>query len=61
MWLGFFTAIWALFVFFLRETREPGTFYSMALFLLFLPVNVTGYFGGGLTFGTESLLPPSFG
>ena len=59
MWLGISTGIFSIFVVFLRERKGIGKFYYVCLFLLFLLVNVTGYLGGGMTFGPYHMYPPS--
>jgi uncharacterized membrane protein len=59
MWLGFATAIFAIFVVFVREYWGISKLYYTCLILLFLLVNVTGYLGGGMTFGPYHMLPPS--
>lgn len=59
MWLGFTTAIFAIIVAFLREYGRNKIYYA-CLFLLFLLVNITGYLGGGMTFGPYQMMPPAF-
>lgn len=59
MWLGISTAIFAIFVAFLRERCGATKLYYACLFFLFLLVNVTGYLGGGMTFGPYHMYPPS--
>lgn len=59
MWLGISTAIFAIFVAFLRERCGTTKLYYACLFFLFLLVNVTGYLGGGVTFGPYHMHPPS--
>ena len=51
MWFGMATAVVAILVAFLRERLGRSKLYSASLFLLFLLVNITGYLGGGMTFG----------
>lgn len=60
MWFGFATAIFAIFVAFIRERWGISKLYYTCLTLLFLLVNVTGFLGGGMTFGPYHMLPPSF-
>lgn len=38
------------------ETRPP--LFYLSLFILFVSVNITGFLGGSLTFGTRHLWPP---
>lgn len=59
MWFGFATAILAIFVAFIRERWGISKLYYTCLVLLFLLVNVTGFLGGGMTFGPYHMLPPS--
>lgn len=59
MWAGISTTIFAIFVVFLRERWGISKLYYACLFLLFLLVNVTGYLGGGMTFGPYHMYPPS--
>lgn len=58
MWLGIATAIFAIIVALIREGKGTSKLYYACLFLLFLLVNITGMFGGGLTFGPYHMLPP---
>ena len=58
LWLGISTAILAVFVAFLREVWGVSKLYYVYLFLLFILVNVTGYLGGGMTFGPYHMYPP---
>lgn len=58
MWFGFATAIFAIFVAFIRERWGISELYYTCLFLLFLLVNITGFLGGGMTFGPYQMLPP---
>jgi uncharacterized membrane protein len=58
MWAGISTAILAIFVTFLRERLGRSKIYYTSLFLLFLLVNITGYLGGGMTFGPYHMHPP---
>ncbi len=59
MWLGISTALFAIFVAFMRERIGISTVYYISLFILFLLVNITGYLGGGVTFGPYHMHPPS--
>lgn len=58
MWFGIATAVFAIIVAFLRERLGRSKFYFTSLFLLFLLVNVTGYLGGGMTFGPYHMHTP---
>lgn len=58
MWFGFTTAIFAIFVAFIREHWGISKFYYTCLVLLFLLVNITGFLGGGMTFGPYHMHPP---
>ena len=58
MWAGISTAIFAIFVAFIRECLGISKLYYMSLFILFLLVNITGYLGGGMTFGPYHMHPP---
>ena len=58
MWFGFATAIFVIFVAFLRERSGRSAVYYACLFLLFLLVNVTGFLGAGMTFGPYQMYPP---
>lgn len=58
MWFGIATAVFAIIVAFLRERLGRSKFYFTSLFLLFLLVNITGYLGGGMTFGPYHMYPP---
>lgn len=58
MWAGISTAVFAIFVAFLRERLGRSKLYYTSLFLLFLLVNITGYLGGGMTFGPYHMHPP---
>ena len=51
MWFGILTATFAVMLAFLKERIGISKLYYASLFLLFLMVNVTGFFGGGMTFG----------
>lgn len=58
MWLGILTAAFAVAILFIRERVGLVKFYYTCLILLFLMINITGFFGGGMTFGPEYLFPP---
>lgn len=58
MWFGIATAVFAIIVAFLRKRLGRSKFYFTSLFLLFLLVNVTGYLGGGMTFGPYHMHTP---
>lgn len=58
MWFGFATAILAIFVAFIRERWGISELYYTCLVLLFLLVNITGFLGGGMTFGPYHMHPP---
>ncbi len=58
MWFGIATAVFAIIVAFLRERLGRSKLYFTSLFLLFLLVNITGYLGGGMTFGPYHMYPP---
>jgi uncharacterized membrane protein len=58
MWLGFTTAIFAIFVAFIRERWGISKLYYTCLVLLFFLVNITGFLGGGMTFGPYHMHPP---
>lgn len=58
MWAGITTAVFAIFVAFLRENYGRTQLYFIALFLLFLLVNLTGFLGGAMTFGPYQMYPP---
>lgn len=58
MWAGITTAALALFVAFLRERYGTVKLYYTCLIVLFLLVNITGFLGGGMTFGPYHMLPP---
>jgi uncharacterized membrane protein len=60
MWFGFAAAIFAIFVAFIRERWGISKLYYTYLVLLFFLVNITGFLGGGMTFGPYHMLPPSF-
>lgn len=58
MWFGILTAGLTVAVAFIREKNGSDKFYYAWLFLLFLMVNITGFFGGGMTFGPYHMHPP---
>ena len=58
MWLGFITAVFAIFVAIIRERWGISKPYYTCLVLLFLLVNITGFLGGGITFGPYHMHPP---
>lgn len=58
MWFGISTAIFTIVLTFIRERFGISKLYYICLFLLFLMINVTGFFGGGMTFGPFHMHPP---
>lgn len=58
MWAGITTAVFAIIVAFLRERYGISKLYYSCLFLLFLLINITGFLGGGMTFGPYHMHPP---
>lgn len=58
MWTGISTAIFAIIVASLRERYGTTKLYYACLVLLFLLVNITGFLGGGMTFGPYHMHPP---
>lgn len=58
MWLGFIAAAFAIVVTILREAYETTKSYYTCLIFLFLLIHITGYLGGGLTFGPYIIFPP---
>lgn len=58
MWFGISTAIVTVIAAYIRERLGRTTAYLFCLILLLLMVNITGFFGGGMTFGPYQLLPP---
>lgn len=58
MWLGIATAVIAIIVAVLRERYGVSLLYYACLVILFLSVNITGFLGGGMTFGPYNMLPP---
>ncbi len=51
MWFGISTAIFTIAVLFIRERFGISKLYYSCLTLLFFMINITGFFGGGMTFG----------
>lgn len=58
MWAGITTAIFAIIVAFLREHYGISKLYYSCLIFLFLLTNITGFLGGGVTFGPYHMNPP---
>ena len=58
MWAGITTAVLAIIVAFIRERYGISKLYYSCLILLFLLVNITGFLGGGMTFGPYHMHPP---
>ncbi len=58
MWFGILTATLAITLAFIKEKIGTTKFYYVGLFILFLIVNITGFFGGGMTFGPYHMHPP---
>lgn len=58
MYFGLMTAVFAIYVAFLRERKGLNKFYYACLFVLFLLINITAMLGGGMTFGPYHMLPP---
>lgn len=58
MWAGISTAIFAIIIAFIRERYGTTKLYYTCLILLFLLVNITGFLGGGMTFGPYHMHPP---
>ncbi|CDZ80191.1 putative membrane protein [Candidatus Rubidus massiliensis] len=58
MWAGITTAILAIIVALIRERYGITKLYYTCLVILFLLVNITGFLGGGMTFGPYHMLPP---
>lgn len=54
MWSGILATLFVIAAAFLSRGRP----YYSCLFLMFLLVNITAFFGGGLTFGPYSVLEP---
>lgn len=58
MWLGTFSAIGIILLAFIRELSGANKLYYYCLGVLFLLLNLTGYFGAEMTFGPYHMLPP---
>ncbi|MBA3602907.1 MAG: hypothetical protein H0W50_04545 [Parachlamydiaceae bacterium] len=58
MWFGISTAIFTIAVLFIRERFGISRLYYSCLILLFLMINITGFFGGGMTFGPHHMHLP---
>lgn len=58
MWTGILTAVFAIIVAFLRAQYGITNFYYICLIFLFLLVNITGFLGGGMTFGPYHMYAP---
>jgi len=58
MWFGIGTAIFTVIVAFMRERMGISKLYYASLTFLVLMINVTGFFGGGMTFGPYHMYPP---
>ncbi|HEV8051354.1 MAG TPA: DUF2231 domain-containing protein [Parachlamydiaceae bacterium] len=58
MWFGISTAIFTIAVLYIRERVGISKLYYSFLILLFLMINITGFFGGGMTFGLSLMYPP---
>lgn len=58
MWFGISTAFFTIAVTFIREHFGISRLYYIGLALLFLMINITGFFGGGMTFGPYHMHPP---
>lgn len=58
MWLGILTAALTVALAFIKEKVGISRLYYAGLFILFILVNVTGFFGGGMTFGPYHMHPP---
>ena len=61
--MGLFTAVIAFVTMIFKELTvrkifRSSIYYSISLLILFISVNITGYLGGKITFGQQSLLPP---
>jgi len=57
MWFGISTAALAIGVAFIRECIGPNSLYYFCMVLLVLMVNITGFFGGEMTFGPFNMYP----
>jgi uncharacterized membrane protein len=58
MWFGIATAIFTVIVAFMRERIGISKLYYASLAFLVLIINITGFFGGGMTFGPFHMHPP---
>ncbi|CDZ81812.1 putative membrane protein [Candidatus Rubidus massiliensis] len=58
MWFGISTAIFTIAVTFTREYFGVSRLYYSCVAFLFLMINITGFFGGGMTFGPYHMHPP---
>jgi len=58
MWCGIATTILSATLVFVREYFGRCTLYFLGLSVLFLLVNITGFLGGGISFGPYQMLPP---
>lgn len=58
MWLGIFTAIFAVGIAAVRYQLGRSLPYFFGLIILVLLVNLAGFFGGSMTFGPYQMLPP---
>ncbi len=58
MWRGIATAIVAVITAVIKEYMGYSQLYYVNLVLLFLLVNIAGFFGAGMTFGPYHLNPP---
>lgn len=58
MWLGIGAAISTVVLAFIRERFGISKIYYASLAFLFLMINATGFFGGGMTFGPFHMHPP---
>lgn len=58
MWFGFSTAIFSIYVACLREFYGKSKWYYTCLVILFFMVTVTGFLGGGVTFGSYPMFLP---
>lgn len=56
--LGIFMTLFACIVVYLRENYPKNYIYWFNLSILFLGINITAFFGGGLTFGELVFIPP---
>jgi len=60
MWFGISTAILTVIAAYIRERFGRTTTYLFCLILILLMVNITGFFGGGVTFGPDQMIPPYY-